>query len=93
MVKKELYLDYCIMALIPITRSEMKIIDGLTNGNGWFDEHKYLSLMDASRMCVTWNQKRILSFMPKRYSHKSKKKLEAMGTLLGEIVRSNRRSF
>ena len=91
MVKKEKYIEYCWMILIPLGRTEMKILNEMCDENGWFDEEAYLERMSKLKLFVTNNQKKILSLMPQRYEHRGKRKrrLEALGRFLGEKAMSN----
>lgn len=91
MVKKEKYIEYCWMALIPLGRSEMRILDDMCDDRGWFDEGAYLKELDKLHVFVTKNQKKILSLMPQRYEHggKRKRRLETLGRFLGERAMHN----
>ena len=91
MVKKEKYIEYCWMALIPLGRSEMRILDDMCDDRGWFDEGAYLKKLDKLHVFVTKNQKQILELMPKRYEHLGccRRKLGALGRFLGERAMHN----
>jgi len=93
MIKKDLYIDYCTMALIPIGRHEKRILDKLTNKDGWFNEENYLAEAEKQKVFVTKNQLRLLKLMPQRYNHRSRRKLEAIGRFLGETFNSNKIGF
>lgn len=93
MIKKDLYIDYCTMALIPIGRQERKILNKLADSMGWLDEEAYLAEAEKQKVFVTKNQLRLLKLMPQRYNHRSRRKLEAIGRFLGETFNSNRIGF
>lgn len=95
MLKARRYIEYCLMADIPLSRTEVDLLDKMSDRNGWFDEEAYLKAMEQMPIYVTKNQKKLLSIMPQRYQQggKYRARIKLLGKFLAQVHRVNTYSF
>ena len=91
MLKARRYIEYCLMADIPLGRTELAILDKMTDKNGWFDEEAYLEEMDKVPVYVTNNQRKLLAIMPQRYQRggKYRARIKLLGKFLAQVYGYN----
>lgn len=91
MVKARRYIEYCLMADIPVGRTELDLLEDMTDKNGWFDEEAYLVAMEQTPIYVTKNQRKLLSIMPKRYQQgrRYRARIKLLGKFLAQVHRYN----
>lgn len=62
---RDLYISNCKKADIPLTRTELHILDKLVDEEEWFDPKLYQYVMDArTSIYLTKDQRQILDWMP-----------------------------
>ena len=93
MIRARQYLDYCYMCQIPLAKTELRILDELTDKNGWVDEEKYVDRMTETPIFVTQNQLTILAMLPKKYERTRRSRLNKMGHFLAEVYQLNKYGF
>ena len=91
MVKSRKYVEYCIMADIPLGRTEKAVLDRMTDKNGWFDEEAYLEVMENAPVYITAHQKELLRLIPQRYQQggRYRARLRKLGKFLAQVYRFN----
>lgn len=87
MVKARKYIEYCLMADIPVSHTELDLLENMTDKNGWFDEEAYLVAMEQTPIYVTKNQRKLLSIMPKRYQRggRYRARIKLLGKFLAQV--------
>lgn len=93
MIKARNYLDFCIMCRIPLSHTEQRVLEDLTDKYGWVDEKEYVDAMAKTPIFLTKNQLRLLALLPKRYEHVGRRRLESIGYFLAETYQLNTYSF
>ena len=93
MVKARTYVEFCAMCQIPLTHTERKVMDKLTDRNGWLPESEYIEEMEKSSAYLTKDQVKLLVLLPKRYKRTTQKQLEKLGHFLAEVYSMNSYSF
>ena len=91
MVKARKYIEYCLMADIPVGRTELDLLEDMTDKNGWFDEEAYLEEMDKVPVYVTNNQRKLLAIMPQRYQQggRYRARIKLLGKFLAQVYGYN----